>query len=85
MSHEEALVQQLAELQVRLQYLESVYRSRKEDVATILMHQQENQQQQSSILTANGTTLLATHQPPFSIAVQAMLKNMTGSYLINII
>ncbi|XP_077302063.1 alpha-1,3-mannosyl-glycoprotein 4-beta-N-acetylglucosaminyltransferase a isoform X2 [Arctopsyche grandis] len=35
LSHEEELVQRLAELQVRLQYLEAVYRARQEDVAAL--------------------------------------------------
>lgn len=67
MSSEEVLLQRMAELQVRLQYLDSMYRARQEDVQLL-----------SRQMGAENTT--GTQSPLLSLKpdVRQMLKNMSG-------
>lgn len=69
MSSEEVLIQRMSELQVRLQYLDSMYRSRQEEVQ--LLTRQINQIGDNASI---ATTPVYTLKPE----VKQMLKNMSG-------
>ncbi|CAH1180218.1 unnamed protein product [Phaedon cochleariae] len=68
---EQILAQRLAELQVRIQYLDSMYRSRQEDL------QQMSQHLDQAYLSDNSSTLLP-YQAELRPEVRQLLKNMTG-------
>lgn len=68
MSAEEVLIQRMAELQVRLQYLDSMYRSRQEEV--------QHLSSQISQTVGDNSTMITT--PFLKPEVKQMLKNMSG-------
>lgn len=69
-SSEQLLVQRLAELQVKLQYLDSIYRSRQEDLQQLTQHidQMGTPGDNSSLL------------PPSTLRpeIRQLLRNMSG-------
>ncbi|XP_018572245.1 alpha-1,3-mannosyl-glycoprotein 4-beta-N-acetylglucosaminyltransferase B [Anoplophora glabripennis] len=71
-SSEQMLVQRLAELQVKLQYLDSMYRARQEDLQQLTQHID-----QIAIPNDNTTTLIL---PPQELRpeVKQLIKNMSG-------
>lgn len=74
MSQEQAVVQRIAELQLKLQHLESMYREREEDVHVLSQHL-------GQLLTETvppGSNL--TYNIPLSLSPEAktLLRNMTG-------
>lgn len=72
LSSEEVLMQRLAELQVRLQYLDSMYRARQEDVQLLA-------RQIGTDNTSSTPGPLVTLRPE----VKQMLKNMSGMRFTN--
>lgn len=65
-------MQRLAELQVRLQYLDSMYRARQEDVQLLA-------RQIGTDNTSSTPGPLVTLRPE----VKQMLKNMSGKIIVN--
>lgn len=73
-SSEQMLVQRLAELQVKLQYLDSMYRARQEDLQQLTQHID-----QIAIPSDNSTALTL---PPQELRpeVKQLIKNMSGMH-----
>lgn len=77
MSAEQTLLQKLAEYQMRLQYLESLYRARQEDVAILSQYLGISTSQQSSSDSTN-ITLNNSLLEALSPEAKLMLKNISG-------
>lgn len=73
MSSEQILVQRLAEMQVKLQYLDSMYRSRQEDLQQLTQHID-----QIATPNENNTTAFALSSTAIRPEIKQMIKNMTG-------
>lgn len=69
MSSEDALVQRIAELQVRIQYLDSMYRSRQEDLQQLSQHFDQS-------FNADNTSNL-----PHLQDMKQFLKNISGLHV----
>lgn len=67
MSSEEVLIQRMAELQVRLQYLDSMYRARQEEVQSL-----------ARLVSPTDNTTMATPLITLKPEIKQMLKNMSG-------
>lgn len=76
-SSEQMLVQRLAELQVKLQYLDSMYRARQEDLQALTQHID-----QIGLQNENNSTNTAYAFPPIEIRpeIKQLLKNMSGMH-----
>ncbi|KAH1018187.1 hypothetical protein HUJ05_006001 [Dendroctonus ponderosae] len=71
-SSEQLLIQRIAELQVKLQYLDSMYRTRQEDLRRLTEHID------LLALPPNASALLAAPVPELRPEVKQLLKNMSG-------
>ena len=75
LSTEQTLSQRLAELQMRLQYLESMYRARQEDIAILSQYLGiTNTNEGSNVTTLNGSML-----DMLSPEARTLLRNLTSS------
>ena len=70
------MAQRLAEYQIRMQYLESMYRARQEDVA-VLSHYLGMMNDPTT--TVNSTNISSTLLESLSPEVRTVVKNITGS------
>ncbi|XP_069670865.1 alpha-1,3-mannosyl-glycoprotein 4-beta-N-acetylglucosaminyltransferase A isoform X1 [Periplaneta americana] len=70
LSQEQALVQRLAELQAKLQHLDSMHRARQEEVHVLSQHL-------GTLLAADGGNSSALYLP-LSPEVRVLLRNLTG-------
>uniref|UniRef100_A0A6P7GNK8 Alpha-1,3-mannosyl-glycoprotein 4-beta-N-acetylglucosaminyltransferase B n=1 Tax=Diabrotica virgifera virgifera TaxID=50390 RepID=A0A6P7GNK8_DIAVI len=75
-SSEETLLQRLAELQVRIQYLDAMYRSRQEELQELTQHIDQIYNEDS---TLNSSANVQELRPD----IKQMLKNMSGLYAAN--
>ncbi|XP_072396466.1 alpha-1,3-mannosyl-glycoprotein 4-beta-N-acetylglucosaminyltransferase B isoform X1 [Diabrotica undecimpunctata] len=75
-SSEETLLQRLAELQVRIQYLDAMYRSRQEELQELTQHIDQIYNEDN---TLNSSANLQELRPD----IKQMLKNMSGLYAAN--
>lgn len=74
-SSEQLLVQRLAELQVKLQYLDSMYRARQEELLQLTQHID-----QMGIATDNTSTGFTLPPAVLKPEVKLLLKNMSGMH-----
>ncbi|XP_056637146.1 alpha-1,3-mannosyl-glycoprotein 4-beta-N-acetylglucosaminyltransferase B [Diorhabda sublineata] len=76
MTSEEILVQRLAELQVRIQYLDAMYRSRQEDLQELTQHFDQLYNAENS---SNNSLIQIESRPD----IKQMIKNMSGLFAAN--
>lgn len=76
MTTEQLLVQRLAELQVKLQYLDAMYRNRHEDLQNLIQHIDQ-------ISIPDNTSAYSLMSPTLRPETNKLLRNMTGMNAAN--
>lgn len=77
MSSEQLLVQRLAELQVKLQYLDSMYRARQEDLQQLTQHIDQ------MVIPVENTSTISLTPTVLKPEIKQLIRNMSGMNAAN--